>query len=300
MGLFGFGKKKAAKPMAPVKKPRLSRDEQRERAKQKLANLKLEGEARALREEQRYMAEMKRRDPARWRKIVEQRLGIIPDTTEDEPRDGDALDLATDQLRRLRRFEVVVGKHVPGEGPSRFEAFCNSTLATAIAQALGPDLLRAFAAAVTGQKLPSVEPATITITSPTAPQVVNAAVPSAATVADAQGAEVVPDEPPSAPLLVQWAISQLEHKEPHEAAAWLVSLSQKRDDARQLVQLICRIQDEQIPTALAETEQRYPNLAPLVAWLRARPEWLLATVQEVRQTTQPAMVGSIVGGIMDF
>ncbi len=294
MGLFGFGKKKAAKPMAPAKKARPSRAELQQRAKDKLAGLRAEAELRELREQERFMRDLRERDPQRYAKLMEQKLGI---GSQEEEESIDPLDVAERTLKRMERFEKTF-KRGEGEGESALSVIVNSPLAVSLVQVAGRDAVRAFISHVTGQPLPpDGEGPTITVRNP---QAVESAAPSApvAAVADAQGAEVVPEEPQSAPLFTQWVISRLEHRSPPEAAAWLMSLSEKRDDARQLVQLICRIQDEQIPAALTETEQRSPNLAPLITWLRARPEWLLATVKEVRQVAQPAAAGSIAGSIM--
>lgn len=95
-----------------------------------------------------------------------------------------------------------------------------------------------------------------------------------------------PVQPPSTPevpmsLVSQWVISQLQPLNPEQAAQWL--LSQPAPQARQLVELLVRTPDEQLPALLGELATQVPDLAGAIAWLRSRPQWLVDTVHAVRR-----------------
>lgn len=93
--------------------------------------------------------------------------------------------------------------------------------------------------------------------------------------------QIAPPEAGNMTLIAQYARASLENKDPEQAARWL--LSQNREEARQLVRMLCTMEDEQLAAALNQVEQKYPDLAALVQWLRSRPQWTLDTVHAVRR-----------------
>lgn len=203
---------------------------------------------------------------------LEAELKRVQGVDVEEEHDDDALDLATAQLRRLRRFEVAVGKRAEGEGPSKLETILNSAVGVAVVNMLGPEGLRQLVAKVSGQ-LPPGSPTAVTITREAVESVASS--PPVAVVTEGQFEAEVPP-----PMGSQQLIDIFSNKTPEQAAEWLTT--QQAPAFRQLVLLLRNTSDERLPGLLDELPRRAPQLADFVIWLRARPEWVLAVVQAVR------------------
>lgn len=69
-------------------------------------------------------------------------------------------------------------------------------------------------------------------------------------------------------------------KTPGEAADWL--RAQTDPMSKTIVQIIVQTPDDDIPRVLDHLEKTRPTLAPVVAFLRRDPAWLVAALREVR------------------
>lgn len=80
-------------------------------------------------------------------------------------------------------------------------------------------------------------------------------------------------------LISRYLVGQLQMRTPEQAAAWL--RTQTHPQAREFVARLAATPDEEVLLRLDELAS-VPDLHGLVAWLRARPDWLLATVRALR------------------
>lgn len=106
--------------------------------------------------------------------------------------------------------------------------------------------------------------------------------PPALPPAPATGESEPPQEAPVS-LISRYVISQLDGKSPEEAAEWL--MSQAHPQAQEFVKRLIATPNDQLFILLDAVRQNVPDLAALVAWLRQRPDWLVATVQAIRRAS---------------
>jgi len=90
-----------------------------------------------------------------------------------------------------------------------------------------------------------------------------------------------PQEEENVSDVSEFLIGQLEGKPPEEAAHWLLTFPAPQ--AREFAQTLASTSDERLPELLSKLASNEPRLAGFIAWLRARPEWLVATVRAVRR-----------------
>ncbi|MHB1132998.1 MAG: hypothetical protein ACYC4L_11475 [Chloroflexota bacterium] len=193
--------------------------------------------------------------------------------------DKDDLHIELGDLRRIDKMLRPLGMKIMTEkgGDALEDENGFSSVLKTIAQNVG-----AGAAAMLMQKQAAAAQQPPLYTQPQLPPASVATI--TAPVAEAPAAEpeqlTVPQEAGNMTWIAQAIQGSLENKDPEAAARWI--LGQKRDEARQLVRVACAITDEQVPAALAQFEQQYPDLALLVQWLRSRPEWTLQTIRALR------------------
>lgn len=191
----------------------------------------------------------------------------------------DDLHIELGDLRRIDKMIRPLGMKIMNEkgGDALEDEDGFSSVLKTIAQSFG-----AGAAAMVMQRqgvMPIVPPQTYTQPQlPPAPSVT--VTPPAAETPTAESEQPPVPQEGNMVLIAQYVRASLENKDPEQAARWL--LAQNREEARQLVRMLCVITDEQIPAALSKVEQEQPSLASLVQWFRSRSQWTLDTIRAVR------------------
>ncbi len=81
-------------------------------------------------------------------------------------------------------------------------------------------------------------------------------------------------------IISNFVITQLNGKQPEDAAQWLESLPYPQ--ATELIKAFRETDDGQILVMLSELAAKYPDFRGLVEWLRQRPQWTISVVRELK------------------
>ena len=225
------------------------------------AELKARAEAREKQEQLRFLRELKSRDPRLYEQIMLRRMGLGDD------RDELATTLKT--LSQLREAGLVDD---PKDAAGRQWVRDLAPMLPGLLQVLG-----GIGAQTQGHQM-----------APAQPYQPQAAPPPAqpSTEPELDPAEL----PVEMSTVSRQVIAVLEPLSPTQAAEWL--LGQRVPFATWLADQLVATPDDQIPALLGEIVAQVPDLAGLMAWLRARPSWLMEFVREVRRLKAPARASS--------
>ena len=86
-------------------------------------------------------------------------------------------------------------------------------------------------------------------------------------------------------IISNFVISQLDGKQPDDAAQWLSTLPYPQ--ATELISALQKTPNDQILAFLSELASKYPDFRGLVEWLRQRPDWTVQTIGALRRLASP-------------
>ena len=237
-------------------------------------------EERRKAQELSFLKSLERDDPLAYRALMMKRLGIGQDKK-------DEFEQLEATVKKLKAIGVIKSANdLAGGGAS-------SLIQDAIAG------LGMFMQMQGATRQPAVEARVVDPPAATQLPLLNAVEyqpPAAAQVPPARQRQARPTrarQAPAAPemtLVARIITRQLDGKSPDEAAAWL--LAQTNPMAEDLVEQLAQTADEDLAALLEALASTSADAAGLVAWLLARPDWLLETVHAIREQIGAESPGS--------
>lgn len=221
------------------------------------------GHDRLATEEARYIAYIRKHDPAEYRRVMRGRLGIASDEGSADP-----LDSWLSMTSRLKKAGVIDDLDKVGK---------ESMLGR-----LG-EIAAGFVGAMGASQAAQVGAAPrVMIEQPALPMA--ATPPPAAVAQPTEAQQLGMIEQMRMRVMCEFAMRELQAiPDPEQAALWLLAQAQKYPQIAPLLHELRYTADDHIPSTLANWAKQLPPFEPLMKWLGDQKSWTLAVVQALRK-----------------